>query len=76
MLVVSLIASVIDNILKPLLAGGDTKISAIVGFTSVVGAIIMMGLPGLLLGPVIMNLFARMMPILLPMLKPENKVTT
>lgn len=67
MLVVSIIAGSIDNILKPYLAGGkgETKISPIIGFTSVVGAVIVMGIPGLLFGPVIMNLAYESIPILL-----------
>ncbi len=59
------VAGSIDNILKPYLIGSDQEVPAIVGFTCVVGAIIMMGLPGLLLGPVIMSLFAGVMPVLL-----------
>ncbi|MEN0060475.1 MAG: AI-2E family transporter [Bdellovibrio sp.] len=55
--VVATIAGSIDNVLKPFLVSGENEISPILGFTSVVGAIIMFGLPGLLLGPVIMNLF-------------------
>lgn len=73
MLVFTLIASTIDNVLKPLLIGGkDIKISPLLGFTCVLGAIIMLGLPGLLIGPVLMNLFVRTTPLLLPELN-NNK---
>lgn len=63
--IVATVAGSIDNILKPFLVGGEQKISPVIGFTCVVGAIIMMGLPGLLIGPVIMNLFVGISPILL-----------
>lgn len=65
MAIVATISGSIDNILKPFLVSGEQKISPVIGFTCVVGAIIMMGLPGLLIGPVIMNLFVGMSPLLL-----------
>lgn len=63
--IVATISGTIDNILKPLLIGKDNNISAIIGFTCVVGAVIMLGLPGLLLGPALLNLVSRALPILL-----------
>lgn len=63
--IIATIAGSIDNILKPLLVGRENKISPIIGFTCVVGAIIMIGLPGLLIGPVVMNLFVGTSSILL-----------
>ncbi|WP_295903732.1 AI-2E family transporter [uncultured Bdellovibrio sp.] len=63
--IVAIIAGTIDNILKPFMVGKENKINPVVGFTCVVGAIIMMGLPGLLIGPVIMNLFVGLSPILI-----------
>ncbi|MDG0816402.1 AI-2E family transporter [Bdellovibrio svalbardensis] len=70
MVAFSIVGGTIDNVLKPIMVGGkDLDISPVIGFTCVVGAIIMMGLPGLLIGPVIMNVFARMTPLLLSELK-------
>ena len=70
MLVIAIVASTIDNVLKPLLIGGkDKKIPALLGFTCVLGAIVMMGLPGLLLGPVLLNVVIRAVPLLPPELK-------
>lgn len=63
--IVAIIAGTIDNVLKPFMVGKENKINPVVGFTCVVGAIIMLGLPGLLIGPVIMNLFVGVSPILL-----------
>lgn len=63
--IIATIAGSIDNILKPFMVGGEQKISPVIGFTCVVGAIIMMGLPGLIIGPVIMNLFVGISPLLM-----------
>ncbi|HWU43439.1 MAG TPA: AI-2E family transporter [Bdellovibrio sp.] len=74
MLIFSLIASTIDNFLKPLLIGGkDLRISPLLGFTCVLGAILMLGLPGLLLGPVVMNVFIRTTPLLLSELNNKQR---
>lgn len=70
--VVATLAGSVDNILKPLLVGRENKISPIIGFTCVVGSILMIGLPGLLLGPVVMNLFAGASPLLLKNDKPQT----
>ncbi|MBO9665343.1 MAG: AI-2E family transporter [Bdellovibrio sp.] len=74
MAVVASVAGTIDNILKPFLAGGkgDNKISPLIGFTCVVGAVVMFGISGLLLGPVIMNLVYGATPLLLKHLKQER----
>lgn len=69
-------AGTIDNILKPFMVGGEHKVSALIGFTCVVGAVIMMGLPGLLLGPVIMNVFVGVTPVLIGELKSSEKTQT
>ena len=47
------------------MVGKSNDINPIVGFTCVVGAIIMLGLPGLIIGPVIMTLFVGLSPLLL-----------
>lgn len=65
MAIIATVAGSIDNVLKPFMVGKENKISPLIGFTCVVGAIIMLGLPGLLIGPVIMNLFAGLSPLLL-----------
>lgn len=65
MAVIATAAGTIDNLLKPLIMSGANRVSPVIAFTCVVGAVIMMGLPGLLLGPVIMNLFVGIAPLLL-----------
>ncbi|WP_413293697.1 AI-2E family transporter [Bdellovibrio sp. HCB185ZH] len=71
MAVIATIAGTIDNVLKPFFVGnlGDQKISPLIGFTCVIGAIVMFGISGLLLGPVIMNLAYGAIPLLLKHLK-------
>jgi predicted PurR-regulated permease PerM len=63
--IVATFSGTIDNILKPFMVGKDNDVSAMLGFTCVVGAVIMLGLPGLLLGPVILNLVSQGLPLLL-----------
>ena len=62
--VFTIISGSVDNLIKPIVMGGSSKISPAIGFTCVVGAVIMLGLPGLLLGPVIMNLFFQISPLI------------
>lgn len=69
---IAIFAGTIDNILKPFLVSGDFNVNPLIGFTSVVGAIVVFGLPGLLLGPVIMNIFVGVSPLLLKDRKPET----
>lgn len=63
--IVATFSGTIDNILKPFMVGKDNDVSPILGFTCVVGAIIMLGLPGLLVGPVVLNLVSQGLPLLL-----------
>jgi predicted PurR-regulated permease PerM len=77
LLVVAIIAGTIDNVLKPIMVGrGENNVSGVVSFTCVVGAIVMMGIPGLLLGPVIMNLFVGVTPVLLKYLRANTPIST
>lgn len=75
MLIFSIIASTIDNVLKPLLIGGkDLKISPLLSFTCIVGSILTLGLSGLLVGPIVMNLFIRLAPVLIENFNEKNKI--
>lgn len=65
MLVVAVIAGSIDNILKPIiLSANDEELHPIVSLIAIIGAIVMYGLPGLLLGPIITGLAFKIIPIL------------
>ncbi|MFN8845682.1 MAG: AI-2E family transporter [Bdellovibrionales bacterium] len=58
------VASVLDNILRPILLSGKTQIPSIWALFCTIGAILMFGLPGLFVGPLIGALAFEMIPIL------------
>lgn len=65
LLVVAVIAGTIDNILKPLMmSSAEEELHPVVSLIIIIGAIIMYGFPGLLLGPVLISLMIRILPIL------------
>ncbi len=47
----------LDNVLRPTLVGKDTKMHELMIFLSTLGGILMFGLPGIFIGPVIASLF-------------------
>jgi len=52
-----LVVGTVDNILRPLLVGRDTKLSELIILVSTLGGLTMFGAVGLVLGPVIAGLF-------------------
>lgn len=63
---VALIAGTIDNVLKPYIISGDSeKLHPLVSLFGIVGAIIVFGLPGLLLGPLVLQIGVELGPWLL-----------
>jgi len=52
-----LVISMVDNILKPLIIGGRTKMPTIIIFFTVLGGIKVFGLLGLIMGPLVFALF-------------------
>jgi predicted PurR-regulated permease PerM len=58
------LASILDNILRPLLLAGKTQIPSIWALFCTIGAIIVFGLPGLFVGPLIGALAFELLPIL------------
>ena len=59
----TLVISMVDNILKPLIIGSRTKMPAIVIFFSVLGGIKAFGIIGLIMGPLIMAVFVSVFEI-------------
>lgn len=53
----ALVVGSLDNILRPILVGKDTKMHELLIFFSTLGGIFMFGFPGLFIGPVIASLF-------------------
>jgi predicted PurR-regulated permease PerM len=52
-----LVISMVDNILKPLIIGGRTKMPTVIIFFTVLGGIKLFGLLGLIVGPLVFALF-------------------
>jgi predicted PurR-regulated permease PerM len=52
-----LIVGSLDNVLRPILVGKDTKMHELMIFLSTLGGIFMFGLPGIFIGPVIASIF-------------------
>ncbi len=72
LVITAVIAGSIDNILKPILfSSQDDMIHPVVSLIALIGAIIIYGFPGLLLGPVLTQLVFRIIPILF--MKEETK---
>jgi len=59
----TLVISMVDNILKPLIIGSRTKMPTIVIFFSVLGGIQAFGIIGLIMGPLIMAVFVSVFEI-------------
>lgn len=55
--------SMVDNILKPIIIGGRTKMPTLIIFFSVLGGIKLFGLIGLILGPLVVALFISVLEI-------------
>lgn len=65
LLVTSGIAGSIDNIIKPyLINSADEDLHPVISLLAVVGGVIVYGVPGLLLGPILTRLTIRIIPIL------------
>jgi predicted PurR-regulated permease PerM len=52
-----LVVGTLDNVLRPILVGKDTKMHELMIFFGTLGGILMFGFPGLFIGPVIASLF-------------------
>lgn len=55
--------SLVDNILKPIIVGGRTKMPVLVIFFSILGGIKLFGLIGLVMGPLVLALFVSLIEI-------------
>jgi predicted PurR-regulated permease PerM len=55
--------SMIDNVLKPIIIGGRTKMPILVIFFSVLGGIQLFGLIGLIMGPLVLAIFVSVIEI-------------
>lgn len=65
MCVIGLISGIADNIIRPYLSSlGEVEVPAFVGFLAVIGGVIVLGLPGLFVGPLIASLVFGVLPLI------------
>lgn len=75
LLVVSVIAGSIDNIIKPYVFSGDEEgTHPFVALVGIIGAITVFGLPGLLLGPLLLQVGVELIPKLASVVAKTGKV--
>lgn len=66
MLFISIITGLTDNLIRPYLASiGEVRVNGFISFLAVIGGVIMFGLPGLFVGPLIASLVFGLIPIVL-----------
>jgi len=68
------VSTVVDNVVRPLLLGGRTELSALVIFISVVGGVSVFGMLGLVLGPILVATAASVFAVY--MYRPESPPMT
>ena len=65
MSVIGGISGLADNIVRPYLVSlGEVEVPAFIGFLAVIGGVIVMGLPGLFVGPLLASMMYGIMPII------------
>lgn len=66
MSVIGAVSGIADNIVRPYLVSlGEVEVPAFIGFLAVIGGVIMMGLPGLFVGPLLASLMYGILPIII-----------
>lgn len=66
MCVIGFISGVADNIIRPYLTSrGEIEVPGYIGFLAVIGGVIMLGLPGLFIGPLLASLMFGIIPIII-----------
>lgn len=64
LMVIAVLAGISDNIIRPYIASlGTTEVPAFIGFMAVIGGVIIFGLPGLFLAPLVAAITFGMIPI-------------
>jgi len=66
------IVSQVDNLLKPMIVGGRTKIHPLVIFFSMLGGLKAFGLLGVILGPVLASVLLALLEVYKPRSKPAG----
>jgi len=65
MAVIGVVSGLADNVVRPYLVSlGEVEVPAFIGFLAVIGGVIVMGLPGLFVGPLLASLMYGILPII------------
>lgn len=74
MLVFAAVAGVSDNVIRPYLASlGNVSVHPFIGLLAVIGGVIMFGLPGLFIGPLLASLSFGALPIIIEEYYPSTR---
>lgn len=77
MLAVSIFSGVSDNLIRPFLGSlGIVEVHPFIGLLSVIGGVLMFGLPGLFIGPLVTSLIFGALPIIIDEYFPKKPVPT
>lgn len=66
MLITAIVVGSVDNIAKPLIVNSNEEAHPIIALLSLIGAIMVFGAPGILIGPVLTDLAYQIVPIFYP----------
>jgi predicted PurR-regulated permease PerM len=73
MSVIGGISGIADNIVRPYLVSlGEVEVPAFIGFLAVMGGVIIMGLPGLFVGPLVASMVYGILPIIVEEYFPDE----
>ena len=65
MSIIGVVSGLADNIIRPYLVSlGEVEVPAFIGFLAVIGGVIVMGLPGLFIGPLLASMMYGILPII------------
>jgi predicted PurR-regulated permease PerM len=73
MMILSVVSGLADNIIRPYLGTlGEVEVHPFIGLLAVIGGVIMFGLPGLFIGPLVASLIFGALPIIVNEFFPER----
>lgn len=65
MSIIGAVSGIADNIIRPYLVSlGEVEVPAFIGFLAVIGGVIVMGLPGLFVGPLLASMMYGIIPLI------------
>jgi predicted PurR-regulated permease PerM len=73
MSIIGVVTGLADNVIRPYLVSlGEVEVPAFIGFLAVIGGVIVMGLPGLFVGPLLASMMFGALPIIVEEYFPGN----